>query len=129
MVELQFRVPELSFYAVELVDIKTMILSFMRPNLFIEFEILEFDNLVFNKFYSVERKLRHPILKFNHAYCLTLKLFCCCRLCYLISSFLCALPQYVCMLLSMVLDPQDAADTRSSLSAVFQAGGLQVICA
>ena len=82
-----------------------------------------------NKFDSVERKLRHPIQKFNHAYCLTLNRACCCRLRYLMSSFLCALPQYVCVLLSMVLDPQDAADTRSSLSAVFQAGGLQVICA
>ena len=29
----------------------------------------------------------------------------------------------------MVLGPRDAADTRSSLSAVFQVGGLQVICA
>ena len=82
-----------------------------------------------NKFYSVERKLRHPIQKFNHAYCLTLNRACCCRLRYLMSSSLCALPQYVCVLLRMVLDPRDAADTRSSLSAVFQVGGLQVICA
>ena len=63
------------------------------------------------------------------AYDLTFSRACFCLLCYLMSSFLCALPQYVCVLLSMVLDPRDAADTRSSLSAVFQAGGLQVICA
>ena len=45
------------------------------------------------------------------------------------SSSLHALPQYVCVLLCTVLDPRDAADTRSSLSAVFQVGGFQVICA
>ena len=45
------------------------------------------------------------------------------------SSSVCALPQYVCVLLRLVLDPRDAADTRSSLSAVLQVGGLQVICA
>ena len=60
---------------------------------------------------------------------LALNQACCCPLNYLMSSSLCALPQYVCVLLHMVLDPRDAADTCSSLSAVFQVGGLQVICA
>ena len=45
------------------------------------------------------------------------------------SSSLCALPQYVCVLLRMMLDPRDAADTHSFLSAVFQVGGLQGISA
>jgi len=40
-------------------------------------------------------------------------------------SSLCALPQYMCVLLPMVPDTRDsAADNRSSISAVFQVGGL-----
>ena len=45
------------------------------------------------------------------------------------SSSLFALPLYVCVLLRVALDPCDAADARSSLSAIFQVGRLQVICA
>ena len=78
-----------------------------------------------NKFYSVERKLRHPILKFNHAYCLTLNRACCCHLCYLMSSFLCALPQHiVCCCTWGQTHVIPTADNHTSISAVFQLGGL-----
>ena len=79
-----------------------------------------------NKFYSVERKLRRPIQKLTMLIGY-LPRACCCRLRYLMSSSISTLLQYVCVLLHMVLDPRDAADTRSSLSAGFQVGGLQVI--
>jgi len=61
------------------------------------------------------------------AYCLTFIQACCCRLCYFMSSSLCALPQYVCVLLRMVQDTRDiTADIHSSNPAVFQVGGPRV---
>ena len=51
---------------------------------------------------------------------LTISQACFCRLCYLMSSSLCALPQYMCVLLHMVPDTRDStADNHSSFSAVF----------
>ena len=46
------------------------------------------------------------------------------------SSSLRALPQYVCVLLHMVLETRDiTADIHSSNPPVFQVGGLEVCCA
>ena len=59
------------------------------------------------------------------AYCLTFSQACFCRLRYIMSSSLCALPQLLFVLLRMVLDTRDiTADIHSSNPAVFQVGGL-----
>ena len=72
----------------------------------------------------------HYTHQIARAYGLTFGQACFCRLCYLMSSSLCALPQYIFMLLHMVPDTRDcAADNRISFSAVFQVGGLCVGCA
>ena len=61
------------------------------------------------------------------AYGLIFSRACFCCLCYLMSSSLCTLPQYMCVLLHMVPDTRDStADNHSSISAVFQVGGLCV---
>ena len=72
----------------------------------------------------------HYTRQIAQAYGLTFSQACFCRLCYLMSSSLCALPQYIIMLLHMVLHTcHSAADNRSSISAVFQVGGIWVGCA
>ena len=72
----------------------------------------------------------HYTQQIARAYGMIFRRACFCRLCYLMSSSLCALPQYVCVLLHMVLETRDiTADIHSSNPAVFQVGGLEVCCA
>ena len=69
----------------------------------------------------------HYTHQIARAYDLTFSRACFCCLCYLMSSSLCTLPQYMCVLLHMVPDTRDStADNHSSISAVFQVGGLCV---
>ena len=69
----------------------------------------------------------HYTHKIAWAYGLTFSRACFCPLCYLMSSSLCTLPQYMCVLLHMVPDTRDStADNHSSIPAVFQVGGLCV---
>ena len=50
------------------------------------------------------------------AYCLTFSQACFCRLCYFMSSSLCALPQHVCVLLLLVRDTRDTYSWHSCFS-------------
>ena len=55
----------------------------------------------------------HYTNQIARAYGLTFSRACFCRLCYLMSSSLCALPQYMCVLLHVVLETRDSCSWQS----------------
>ena len=55
----------------------------------------------------------HYIHQIARVYGLTFSRACFCRLCYLMSSSFCVLPQYMCVLLHMVLDTRDSYSCQS----------------